>query len=718
MRRRRSVRTIGVVAVAAIGHGALAETPRYADLPFQLGPVPPKVDLRNMVRTHIVRRCCEQIDAGAARRVKAFESGTWRAWRDEVRRAVREGLGEIRFGKDGPPLNVRPVSRHERKGYVIENVLFESLPGWDVNASVYLPLAERFPPPWPAIVVPVGHSGKQFENYQKPAQVFALCGYVALTFDPPGMAGEKRAGNDHFSDGVRCYLTGHSSNRYFVADAVRCIDYLASRKDVDMSRGVGMTGVSGGGTTTMFATLLDDRIAAAGPSCCAVPNAHHPVLDCYAPCAETLAAGRFAAGVDDVDVLIAAAPTPLLLMAGERDEVFKIEWSRQIAADVKWAYEKAGHADRFAFLADKSGHAYTREQAIAFAKWMDRWVRKEPGRSLPNIQADDLEMVPADMLKCRPRQEGNIFTMNRSLAEALRAKRSGLSIRGAVRKVAHVDDADAIPEVRVGGKQLVWFHHLEELMLRPNDDIELPATMLVPAKKGWKGGAVLFFDDRGRWTELARTGMLARMSRFLDKGTDGPAVLTVDLRGWGDSKPAYVPYEIAGWGDRSRWISYVSAALGDHILAMRIRDGLSALAYLRGRPDIDGGKIVVAGRGMGGIVALHVAAVDEKVAGVMAADFLASFESLATSPSYRWSHEDFLPNVLVHYDVPELVAALQMPTLLVNPLDAKRGRLSGDAAKKLYAAAGKRGEALRLLAGVDGGKVNQAMIDFAGRHGR
>jgi len=503
-----------------------------------------------------------------------------------------------------------------------------------------------------------------------------------------------------------------------VIDALRCIDYLATRKDVDMRGGVGMTGVSGGGITTMFATLLDERIRASGPTCCAVPNAYHPVLDCYAPCAETLAAGRFAAGLDDVDVLIAAAPTPLLLMAGAADEVFKIEWGHRIAADVKAAYGKIGQADRFRFFSDPGGHAYTVAMAVEFVRWMDRWIRSTPDRTLPAIRRGDLEMVPADLLKCRPRQEGNMFSTNAERARQLRTKRSGKSIRDAIVTVAHVSDPAAPPQCRSGGPSLVWFHHLEELMLEPVEGIELPATLMIPAKKDWRGGAVLYFDDRGRWTDLARTGMLARMTGFLDSGTNGPAILTVDLRGWGDTTPAYAPYEIAGWGDRQRWISYVSAALGDHVLAMRIRDGLSALAYLRSRTEIDPSKIVVGGRGMGGVVALHVAAIDEKVAGVFSAEGLADFESLATSSGYAWSHEDFLPDVLLHYDLPELIAALKMPTLLLNPLDADRRVLDAKRAGKLYEAAAKRGKAFRLHAVVDAGRSGSEQLDFVRRLAR
>lgn len=671
---------------------------------FRMGPVPPTVDLRNMVTRHIVQQSCALLDATAARRRAAFASSDWKAWRDSVRQAVLEALGPMPFGDNGGPLNVRAVSRHECPGYVVENVLFESLPGWDVNASVYLPLAGAYPPPWPAIVVPVGHSAKTRESYQIPAQVFARLGYAAVTFDPPGMAGEKQAGNDHFTDGVRCYLTGHSSNRYFVIDAVRCIDYLATRTDVDLTKGVGMTGVSGGGTTTMFATLIDPRIAASGPSCCAVPNALHPVLDGYAPCAETLAFGRFAA-YDDVEALIAAMPTPVLLMAGAGDEVFTKAMSDEMAAEVASAFGAAGMSDRFAFFLDPGGHAYTVAMAVKFAQWMDQWVRGTPGRTMPDLNSEDLELLPDEMLACHPRQDANIYSANRDLTVALRQHRSGLGIQEAARKVAGIETPLSPPAAREGEPVLAWYHNVQEVLLEPEEGIELPGTFLYPAREAWRGTAVLYFDERGRWTGLRSQGLLANLSGFIQEATDGPAIFSVDLRGWGDSRPADMRYDLAGWGSRDRWISYVSAAAGDHVMAMRIRDGLAALAYLRERKEIDPGRIIIGGRGLGGVVALHVAAIDGDVAGVFTMDSLAAFEMLATEPAYTWSVQAFLPNVLLHYDLPELVAGLEMPTLILNPLDHAQQPLNPEAATKLYAVASGRGDGFRLLCGEEDNQV-------------
>lgn len=701
---------ISAMFIGAAAEGSWSEAAEQ----FVLGPVAPSLDLRNMLTQYLVRRSCALFDDVARRRREALAAGAFQAWRDALRKEILMEFGAMPFGDAGGTLNIRPVSRHERTGFVIENVLFESLPGLDVNGSLFLPDAAVFPPPWPGIVIPVGHSTKTGESYQLPAQAFARMGYAAITFDPPGMAGEKQPGNDHFADGVRCYLTGHSSNRYFIIDALRCIDYLATRPDIDLRNGVGMTGVSGGGVTTMFAAVLDDRIKVAGPSCCAVSKALHPILDNYAECPEVLPIGRLA-HYDDVDLLVAAMPATVLLMAGAGDEVFTESMSRRIAEEVASAFEQAGFPDRFSFFLDPGGHAYTLAMAVEFAKRMDAVVRGTPGRALPEIAENDLEMLPADFLMCRPRLDRNIYSINCDMAAALRSARSGLPIGEAVRCVANATSPIPAPEARSGEPALVWAHYLQEWLFRPEPGIELPATYLYPSKPGWRGAALLYFDDRGRWTDLRTQGLLAQITRALDRDTEGPAILTVDVRGWGDTQAAAVRYDIAGWGGRERWIAYVSAGISDGVLAMRIRDGLAALAWLRDRPEIDPKRIIVGGRGMGGVVALQIAAADAAVCGVFSVDALAAFEFLASSESYAWPPEAFLPGVLQHYDLPELAAALAMPTLIVNPLDAAKKSLTKEQAETCYVAAMKHGGAFRFCPGANDTAIREFVQGIANR---
>ncbi|MFH1569652.1 MAG: acetylxylan esterase, partial [Gemmatimonadota bacterium] len=399
-------------------------------------PVTTRGDLRSMVVDHLQDRSRHCLAAGEARRRVAFRDGRWAEYGQGIRAHVRDAFGAMPFGAAGGPLKTRAVTAFDLGCCRVENLLFESFPGWEVNASVFVPRGKG---PFPAIVIPVGHSGKQHDTYQVPAQAFASLGFLAVLFDPPGQDSEKRPGNDHFRDGVRTFLTGHSSNRYFVLDALRCIDYLETRSDADLRRGVGMTGVSGGGHTTLFAALFDARIACQGPSCCLTRLADHPVGDLYSACPESLWSGRLAAGVDELDVLLASIPTPALYMAGRRDEVFQIEWSRALAREAAAGFGAAGAAGRFAFFEDEGGHAYTLAQVRQFAAWMNRWVRQGPERPVPQLDAADFPMRPYDQLKCYPAPEENIFTLNRALARrqaaARPAARSAPLLRAAVEAV-------------------------------------------------------------------------------------------------------------------------------------------------------------------------------------------------------------------------------------------------------------------------------------------
>ena len=107
-------------------------------------------------------------------------------------------------------------------------------------------------------------------------------------------------------------------------------------------------------------------------------------------------------------------------------------------------------------------------------------------------------------------------------------------------------------------------------------------------------------------------------------------------------------------------------------MAMRIRDGLVALAYLRSRPECKGKPIVISGHGLGGMVALHVAAVAGDVAGTVLWESMLSVEELVSEPDYAWPADAFLPNILVDYDLPELAASLLCPVRIFNPLNARR----------------------------------------------
>ena len=669
---------LGALAVQVSGNKGAYFTPMNQ---VTQHPIAASVDLRDMLRQHLISRSLACMDEAAARRREALSTGNLSGYRNAIRAAVGNFYGDL----PREPVTTTPVSQFDKRGYRLENVLFDSFPGWQVNATVYVPL--DFAPPFPAVVIPVGHSGKQFDNYQLPAQFFARCGYLAVLFDPPGQSSEKRPGNDHFVDGVRSYLVGQSSSRYFVADALRCIDYLETRADADLSRGVAMTGVSGGGTTTTLAGVIDDRIAVLGPSCCLTRLADLDITQCYAGCPETHMWRRYADGVDEVDLLCAASPKPTLLMAGEFDEVFRIDDTRELAGEVASFYASAHMPDRFGFFVDWAGHCYSLAQAREFVRFMNQWLRGEPGRIVPDWPDSDFTLDPYDEMRCHPRTDVNMCTLSLDRAHHLAATRdvSATHIRAAAATVAGVTGPVAMPEATAGEPFRVWTHDCQQVLLRPEPGIELPATFLFRAPG--RTPAILHIDDAGRNRPLHRHGVLAQAIDFIEREAAGASVLSVDVRGWGDSTPAMYPYEIAGWGSVDRTLSYMSNALGDPLMAMRIRDALSALAYLRSRPEVDPSRIVVTGCGLGGIVALHVAAVDG-VSAVVVWDTLASFEMLLEAEHYAWPADAFMPNVLLHYDLPELAAALPCPVNVLRPLGATQHPVTQDQLAALNQRAG------------------------------
>ena len=174
------------------------------------------------------------------------------------------------------PLNPRITGTLQADGYAIEKVIFESLPGFYVTANLYRPdQAGRYP----GILLQAGHTQEGKPEGQRLAANLALKGFVVLAFDPVGQ-GEREQTYDprvdrplagwsvpeHIQAGAQNILIGQSVARYFIWDAKRALDYLASRPEVDPAR-LGAAGCSGGGALTTFIGALDPRVKVVAPAC-------------------------------------------------------------------------------------------------------------------------------------------------------------------------------------------------------------------------------------------------------------------------------------------------------------------------------------------------------------------------------------------------------------------------------------------------------------------
>ncbi len=650
-------------------------------------PPVPGSDLRTMLRRRIVATAWAQLTAGRAERAKLSGPAPWRRYAQTLRGRFAASLASVNFHPAKGPVRAKLVSRRTFPGFSIENILFESLPGWWVNATVWKPDPKRWPAPWRVIVTPVGHNGKYNPSEQFPPQVFAANGFMAVSFDPPGF-GEKVAGNNHFEDGVRCYPGGINSLAFFLADCRRVIDYVSGRPDADVREGVAMTGVSGGGFSSITCAIVDKRVRIIAPSCYGMPDELHPVRDGYAGCPECLWFGRFASGLGLIELMIAARFVPMLLMAGARDTVMTGPIMRKLGLEAKAAYRAAGAGERVGILIDDCGHEYTVRQAETFVRWVQRWWggaervrsakignrRSEFGREAHGIvRVPKPRLLPQKLLECHPPRKFTMASFAARKASEPAALKPAVA-KARLRALAGLDRTEYRRPLRaVSGKPAhLWVHAVTEVCLRDGPNWELPATWVRRKTSQVPEHVLVWFDARGRWTALHQWGWLDRAVGFFAPSKVNLSVLSVDLPGWGDTAPTPSPWDVVGWGGVDRWIAYLSAATGDSVMAMRLREACRVLRHVRTAQVIPARRLFVGGHGLGANIAALAAWLEGPVAGMVLMEPLTSFAELVKTPKPTLPHDAYFPEILKIADFPAALRAAKAPAIVVGPLDGCR----------------------------------------------
>jgi hypothetical protein len=124
--------------------------------------------------------------------------------------------------------------------------------------------------------------------------------------------------------------------------------------------------------------------------------------------------------------------------------------------------------------------------------------------------------------------------------------------------------------------------------------------------------------------------------------------------------------------------------VGKTIVGMQIDDAIRGVDSLAARADIDNSRITLYGNGPLGIVALHTAALDARIHGVIVENVLASYRMVLDQPLHRNISEVVIPGVLAKYDAGNLVLAIApRPVTIVNPQDATGSILSEEQFRKI-----------------------------------
>jgi hypothetical protein len=310
----------------------------------------------------------------------------WERQRPELRRQFLEmmGLWPLPSRTDLRPVITGKVVTDQ---FTVEKLHFQSIPGLYVTANIYIPKLTPFPAP--AVLYLCGHSptvvnGVPYGNkvsYQHHPIWFAEHGYVCLVLDTLEF-GEIR-GVHHGTCRLNQWwwqTLGYTPAGVECWNAIRALDYLATRKEVDPKR-LGVTGRSGGGATSWWVAAADDR-----PQCI-IPVAGIADLEAHVVAG---VAPRFRKGVisghcdcmyfvntyrwDFPLVAALCAPRPLMLGNSNADEIFPMPGYRRLVDKVRRIYDLYGAGDKFVLLETAGPHKDTPELRLGAFRWMNRWL--------------------------------------------------------------------------------------------------------------------------------------------------------------------------------------------------------------------------------------------------------------------------------------------------------------------------------------------------------
>lgn len=283
----------------------------------------------------------------------------WEQRKEELKKTI-EFSSSIRLLKHDCPLEARFFSAAEYDGFVIEKVIFQSLPGFYVTGNLYRP--KDVTKKYPAVLQPHGHwDNGRLETVDRamiPTRCanFAMRGMVAFIYDMIGFTDARQIDHDGFKDEYEEYNFGRFSLQ--LNNSLKAVDLISSLPYVDSER-IGCTGCSGGGTQTYFLTAIDDRIKAAAPI-----NMSSAYMQGGCRCENT---AFLRTKYCNVDYTMMTAPRPLFMAACDGDWT---KHSREYEFPaIRRIYSFYGAEDRFETFYRHAPHCYelcTRELAYDF----------------------------------------------------------------------------------------------------------------------------------------------------------------------------------------------------------------------------------------------------------------------------------------------------------------------------------------------------------------
>lgn len=682
-----SLASLGVALPLTGPAGARAQGAAASGAGAAAAPLPPLNRFPRMLQDWLVTEVRAAEARGHERRAALKTREDAEAYVREARRRIRECFGPM---PEKTPLNAKVTRVLQRDGLRIENIVLESRPGYLVTGNLYLPGAAGRKVP--GVIGVCGHSlnGKAETAYQSFAQGLARQGMACFLVDPPGQGerfqyldeklGSRLGGgtSEHNQMGNPQSLVGEFLGSWFAWDAIRALDYLVTRPEIDVNH-LGVTGNSGGGTQTTWLCGLEPRFTMAAPSCFVTTFRRDAENELPQDC-EQCPPHVLAHGLDHGDFLAAMAPKPVIIMAQEKD-YFDARGSAETHAWLKRLYTLLGSPENIQLHVGPDPHGYTLANREAMYRFFGRASGAAAHAAEPTMQ-----MEAEDALRCTP--EGQVARMGsrtlmsftREKAESLAKSRPalrGAALAAAVREVLRLPEVPVdAPDYRilrsVGGRRypakgcctyaVETQPGIHALVTRLSDE---SLTSRLP--RGLKR-AVLYVSHRSADAELRDEPLVKEL---LAAETDA-AFFACDVRGIGESQPDTCGANqfLRPYGSHYFYAAY-GRMLGQPLLGGRTWDVLRVIQVLK---QAGHEEIHLAGRGWGALPAALASVLSGDVARVTLKNALVSFHELAVHEDCQWPYAVMPFGVLAKFDLPDVYRELGAKRLRsVDPWAAADG---------------------------------------------
>ena len=492
------------------------------------------------------------------------------------------------------PLKPRLLGRIAYDDYVIENVAFESWPGFLCTGNLYRP--RRITAPVPAILNPHGHWGRGRLEHQELGSIrtrcitFARMGMIAFASDMVGYNDSLQVPTHRFATPVGA-LWGISPMALQTWNSIRAVDFLQSLDEVDPER-IGCTGASGGGTQTFTVTAIEPRIKVVAP---VNMISAHMQGGCVCENIPGLRTQTY-----NVEIGALAAPRPMLMVSATGD--WTVNTPRIEYPAIRSIYQLYGADDKLAWGQVDAPHNYNAESRGHVYRWFARWFLgdEELGRDAER----DFVVEPDERMRLFP---GGALPQELPVGAALEAAlRQGAQERLQAlwpATPAQLDELRRVTRARL--------EHV--LGVVPPQPSEVIAELGEIAEATWGRSRTLALGRRGAAERIPAVEYLpagkptriilavheAGLEGWLD-GLGEPGALIHGLLAQGYGVLALAPFhtgaapEGAVARDDRNWFW---ATFNAPLLGQRVQDILTALAYLQGQGETPPGLLGWRGAG-------------------------------------------------------------------------------------------------------------------------